>query len=73
MADVDGFDIDGAPSATATGFLALRIGDAATSSLYVIDLATGAATPPAGVANPTIGGGQALRDLTLGANPTIAP
>jgi hypothetical protein len=73
MADVDGFDIDGTPSATPTGFLALRIGDAATSSLYVIDLATGAAAPPAGVANPTIGGGQALRDITLATDPTVTP
>lgn len=71
MADVDGFDIDGAPGAT-TGFLALRLGTATTSSLYVVDLATGAATPPPGVANPTIGGGQALRDLTLASNPVVA-
>ena len=69
MADVDGFDIDGAPSATGTGFLAVRIGGATTSSLYVVDLATGAAAPPAGVANPTIGGDQVLRDITLAPPP----
>ena len=37
--------------ATATGLLAVRIGEDATSSLYVIDLATGAAAPPP--ASPT--------------------
>jgi hypothetical protein len=73
MVDVDGFDIDGAPGAAATGFLALRIGDGASSSLYVIDLATGAAAPPPGVANPTIGGGQLLRDITLATNPIVTP
>jgi hypothetical protein len=33
-------------------------------------LVTGAASPPMGVPNPTIGGGEALRELTLTANPT---
>lgn len=64
LSDVTGFDISGDPDA-AVAFLALTIGDAATSSLYVVDLESGAATPPPGVANPTIGGGRALRDLTL--------
>jgi hypothetical protein len=64
LSDVTGFDIAGDPDA-AVAFLAVTIGDAASSSLYVVDLASGAATPPPGVANPTIGGGRALRDLTL--------
>ncbi len=71
MTDVDGFDIDGDPAAAVSAFLALSIGTATSSSLYVVDLATGAATPPAGVANPTIGGGEALRELTLTANPVV--
>jgi hypothetical protein len=64
LSDVTGFDIAGDPDA-AVAFLAVSIGDAASSSLYVVDLESGAATPPPGVANPTIGGGRALRDLTL--------
>ena len=64
LRDVSGFDISAEPGA-AVAFLALTIGDAATSSLYVVDLESGAAAPPPGVANPTIGGGRALRDLTL--------
>jgi hypothetical protein len=72
---VNGFDIDGDPGAAAatSAFAALTIGTATSSSLYVIDLATGAATPPTGVANPTIGGGEALRELTLAANPVVTP
>jgi uncharacterized protein DUF4394 len=75
VSDVNGFDIDGDPSATAatSAFAALTIGNATSSSLYVIDLATGAAAPPTGVANPTIGGGEALRELTLAANPVVTP
>jgi hypothetical protein len=75
VSDVNGFDIDGDPSAAAatSAFAALTIGNATSSSLYVIDLATGAATPPTGVANPTIGGGEALRELTLAANPVVTP
>jgi hypothetical protein len=64
LSDVSGFDIAGDPDA-AVAFLAVTIGDAASSSLYVVDLASGVATPPPGVANPSIGGGRALRDLTL--------
>jgi hypothetical protein len=64
LSDVTGFDIS-ADRDTAVAFLALSIGDAATSSLYVVDLQSGAAASPPGVANPTIGGGRALRDLTL--------
>ncbi len=73
LSDINGLDIDGDPAATVSAFLALTIGDATSSSLYVVDLATGAATPPTGVANPTIGGGEALRELTLAANPTVTP
>jgi hypothetical protein len=64
LSDVSGFDIAGDPEA-AVAFLAVTIGDATSSSLYVVDLASGVATPPPGVANPSIGGGRALRDLTL--------
>jgi len=67
---IDGFDIDGDPDAANAAYLALRTGTATSSSLYVVDLTTGAASPPTGVANPTIGGGEALRELTLTANPT---
>lgn len=73
VASVDGFDIDGAPTATAGALLALRVGAATSSSLYLVDLTTGAASPPAGVANATIGGGEALKELALAANPTVAP
>ena len=73
ITSVDGFDIDGDPAATNAAILALTVGAATSSSLYVVDLTTGAATPPAGVANPTIGGGAALREITLAANPTVTP
>ena len=73
MNDVHGFDIDGDPDATVAAYLALGIGSGASSSLYVVDLATGAASVPTGVANPTIGGGEPLRELTLAANPTVTP
>lgn len=63
LSDVTGFDISADDAAVA--FLAVTLGGASTSSLYVVDLESGAAAPPPGVANPTIGGGQALRDLTL--------
>jgi uncharacterized protein DUF4394 len=68
---VDGFDIDGDPNASGLALLALSIGPAMSSSLYIIDLETGAAEPPTGVANPTIGGGERLRELTLTANPVV--
>jgi hypothetical protein len=50
------------------GWLALSAGTAARSSLVMVDLTTGAVTPPPGVANPTIGG-DTLRALTLASNP----
>lgn len=64
--DVHGFDIDGSQSAM--GWLALSVGNAARSSLVMVDLASGAVTTPPGVANPTIGG-DTLRALTLASNP----
>lgn len=73
ITSVDGFDIDGDPAASNAAILALSVGAATSSSLYVVDLSTGAAIPPTGVANPTIGGGAALRELTLAANPTVMP
>jgi Domain of unknown function (DUF4394) len=73
ITSVDGFDIDGDPAAANAAILALTVGTATSSSLYVVDLATGVATPPTGVANPTIGGGVALREITLAANPSVTP
>ena len=65
---VDGFDIDGRTGVAGSALAALSVGNAATSGLFTIDLGTGAAAPPAGVANPTIGGGERLRGLALTAN-----
>lgn len=73
IASVDGFDIDGTPNATAGALLALRVGAATSSSLFVVDLSTGAASPPVGVANAAIGGGEPLRELTLAGNPIVTP
>ena len=73
MPDVHGFEIDGDPAAAVAGYLALGIGTAASSSLYVVDLETGAASVPTGVANPTIVGGEALRGLSLAGNPVVTP
>lgn len=73
ITSVDGFDIDGDPAASNAAILALSVGTATSSSLYVVDLTTGAATAPAGVANTTIGGGAPLRELTLAANPAVTP
>jgi hypothetical protein len=70
MTDVGGFDIDANPAST-TGWLALSVGASLQSSLYVVDLATGAVSLPPGVANPTIGGNEALRALTFAANPVV--
>lgn len=62
MSDVGGFAIDGSAG---TAWLALTLAPATHSSLYVIDLQTGAVTLPPGVADPTIGGGATVRGLTL--------
>jgi uncharacterized protein DUF4394 len=70
MTDVGGFDIDANPAST-TGWLTLSVGASLQSSLYVVDLATGAVSLPPGVANPTIGGNEALRAITLAANPVV--
>ncbi len=61
---VNGFDID---AKTNTGYAALTVGG--TTSLYTINLTTGAATAVAGGA---VAGGEALRGLALkqAANPT---
>jgi hypothetical protein len=69
---VDGFDLDGRTGAAGNALAAVAVGAATASSLYAIDLSTGAAAPPAGVANPTIGGGERLRGLALAANPSLA-
>jgi hypothetical protein len=73
MSSVGGFDIDGDPSAAGTALVALSRGNATSSSLYVLDLASGTAAPPAGVANPNIGGGERLREITFATNPSNAP
>jgi hypothetical protein len=72
VAAVDGFDIDPRTGATGSALAAISLGAASTSSLYDVDLATGVASAPAGVANATIGGGERLRGLALLANPTIS-
>jgi len=69
---VNGFDIDGKSGVAGSALAALTIGTATTSSLYSIDLTTGAASNPPGVANPTIGGGEALRGLVFAANPSVS-
>jgi len=69
---VNGFDIDGQSGVAGSALAALTIGTATTSSLYSIDLTTGAASNPPGVANPTIGGGEALRGLVFAANPSVS-
>jgi uncharacterized protein DUF4394 len=64
MSDVGGFDIDGSAS-TSVGWLALTLAPGTSSSLFAVDLATGAVSAPTGVADPTIGGGSPVRGLTL--------
>jgi hypothetical protein len=68
VAAVNGFDID---ATTGTALAALSLGDAATATLYSVNLASGAAALPAGVANGTIGGGERVRALTFRAAPTL--
>lgn len=69
VSDINGFDIDARSGAAGTALAALAVGNATSSSLYSINLATGAATNPPGVANPTIGGGELLVGLAFAANP----
>jgi hypothetical protein len=68
---VVGFDIDGKTGTLGSALLALSPAGATSSSLFVVDLETGAATSPAGLANPTIGGGERLSALTLAQNPEL--
>lgn len=63
---VNAFDIDGK---TGAAFASFVVGTATTSSLYSIDLATGAATV---AGSGTIGGGQPLRGLAFTANVTLS-
>jgi Domain of unknown function (DUF4394) len=65
-ARVHGFDIDGR---TGMAWATLALGAATTSTLYTINLTTGAASLPIGVANATIGGGEALRSFTITSDP----
>jgi hypothetical protein len=64
---IGGFDIDATSS---SALAALTLGDATSSTLYSINLSTGAATVPTGVTNGTIGGGERIRSLSFAANPT---
>ncbi len=60
------FDIAG--GANGIALAALRTGATGASSLYRVDLATGAATPAAGTANPAlsvVGGSLGLRDIAI--------
>lgn len=68
VTDVNGFDID---ANTGTALAALRLGDAASSTLFAVNLTTGAAALPTGTANGTIGGGEPVRSLTFAAAPTL--
>ena len=68
VSGLNGFDID--PKA-GTALVALSLDAATSSTLYSIDLTTGAATLPTGTANGTIGGGKRLTGLTLAANPAL--
>jgi hypothetical protein len=71
VSGVDGFDIDARSGALGSALAALSAGSTTSSSLFVIDLTTGAATAPTGVANPTIGGGERLRGLAYAGNPRV--
>ena len=64
LVGLDGFDIDGD---NGNAFAALSIAHAELSTLYAVDLMSGTATLPPGVANATIGGGERVRGLTLAA------
>ena len=50
---------------------ALSVGTEVGSSLYSVDLTTGAVSLPHGVANPGIGNNDRLRALTLATNPVL--
>lgn len=66
VSDINGFDLD---AIAGTALAALSVGNATSSTLYAINLTTGAAALPAGTANGTIGGGAKLRGLAFRANP----
>lgn len=68
---VNGFDIDGKTGVAGSALAAVSLGTATTSTLISVDLDTGAASNPPGVANATIGGGEALRGLAFLANPSV--
>jgi len=68
VTDVNGFDID---SRNGTALAALSLAGASTSTLYSVNLLTGATMLPTGLANGTIGGGERVRGLTLAANPVV--
>ncbi|HEX5659116.1 MAG TPA: DUF4394 domain-containing protein [Polyangiales bacterium] len=61
---VNGFDID---PVNGVALAAVRVGDAAGSTLHVVSLTTGAAAAATG----TIGGGELVNSLTFAAAPTL--
>jgi hypothetical protein len=67
VTDWNGFDI--APATPTVGFAALSIGAATQATLYTINLTTGAATLPTGVANGTIGVTDRIRSLVFAPTP----
>jgi hypothetical protein len=68
---IAGFDIDGKSGSLGTALVALSPEGASSSSLFVVDLDTGATGAPAGVANAAIGGGERVSALTLAQNPEL--
>ena len=68
MTDVGGFEIGSDQSAI--GWAALNVGTDFFASLYAIDLTSGAASLPPGVADPTIGGHERLRAITFAPRPS---
>jgi trimeric autotransporter adhesin len=68
---VVGFDIDGKTGVLGSALIASSPAGASSSSLYVVDLDTGAASAPAALANTTIGGGERIGSLTLARDPVL--
>ncbi|HTV22757.1 MAG TPA: DUF4394 domain-containing protein, partial [Polyangiaceae bacterium] len=65
---IAGFDIDPKSGALGAALVALNAEASTSSSLLVVDLETGATSAPAGVATPTIGGGERIGALTFAQN-----
>lgn len=65
---INGFDID---AVTGTAVAAVSVGGSTLSTVFPIDLTTGAAIIPAGVTSGTVGGGERLRSLSYAATPAL--